>query len=261
MARFVLVHGAFGGAWCWQQIVGPLVTAGHTVEALDLPGSGDDPTPVAEVTLASCAERVCTALASRPERAVLVGCSMGGAVITQAAGDSPEKVASLVFVAAFMPADGQSALDLALLPEGEGNMIQANLVVEGEPPVGALSEEAAAAAVYNRCTPEQTAAAVTRRRPQALAPFTTAVSVDDALLRSIPRSYVVTLHDNAMRLPLQRRMIAEHPCRLVIELDADHAPYFSATGDLVGALLELAGESGVEEGQPTASTWDPPTRG
>jgi hypothetical protein len=35
-------------------------------------------------------------------------------------------------------------------------------------------------------------------------------------------------------------MIREHPCRKVIELDADHAPYLSATAELAAALDELA---------------------
>src|SRR3990170_3897582 len=120
MARFVLVHGAFGGAWCWDSLV----------EAFDLPGSGSDQTPVTGVTLESCAERVCTALAQRSEPAVLVGHSMGGVIVTQAAANCPERVASLIFVCAFMPADGQSLLDLTRLPEGKDDMIQANIVIE-----------------------------------------------------------------------------------------------------------------------------------
>ena len=43
MARFVLVHGAFGGAWTWEPCIGPLETLGHTVEAFDLPGAGERP--------------------------------------------------------------------------------------------------------------------------------------------------------------------------------------------------------------------------
>ena len=120
MARFVLVHGAFGGAWCWEPVTAPLEALGHTVEALDLPGGGDDQTPVADVTLESCAERVCAVLGARSEPAVLVGYSMGGAIITQAAANCPERVASMIFVCAFMPADGQSLLDLTHLPEGSG---------------------------------------------------------------------------------------------------------------------------------------------
>jgi pimeloyl-ACP methyl ester carboxylesterase len=241
MARFVFVHGAYGGAWCWEPVTTPLENAGHTVETLDLPGAGDDGTPVEGVTLATCADRVRAVLAARPEQAVLVAHSMGGVIVTQAASDSPERVASLIFVCAFMPADGQSLLDLTGLPEGKDDMIQANLVREGDPQVAVLSEEATAAAIYNECTPEQTAWAVARRRPQPVAPFETPVRVDDAVLASIPRSYVLTTRDQSIPPALQRRMIREHPCERVIELDADHAPYLSATDELVGALLELAG--------------------
>jgi pimeloyl-ACP methyl ester carboxylesterase len=240
MARFVCVHGAFGGAWCWEPVTGALEAAGHTVEAIDLPGGGDDPTPVEGITLESCAARVCQALDSRPEPAILVGYSMGGAVITQAAGDRPDKVSSLVFVCAFMPSDGQSLLDLTHLPEGADDMIQANIVIEGDPPVATLPDEATAAAVYNCCTQEQVAQSLARRRPQAVAVFASPVRVDEPVLAAIPRSYVLTLQDHSIPPALQRRMIAEHPCERVIELDADHAPFYSATGELTAALLEVA---------------------
>lgn len=242
MARFVLVHGAFGGAWCWEPVIGPLEAAGHTVEALDLPGGGADRTPIEGVTLSSCAKRVCDVLVSGTEPAILVGHSMGGVVVTQAASDCPGHVASLVFVAAFMPANGQSLLDLAHLPEGKGDMIQANIVIEGEPPVAVLSEEATAAAIYNDCTSEQTAWAVAKRRPQAVAPYATPIDVDETVLAAIPRSYVLTTGDRSLAPALQRRMIREHLCERVIELEADHAPYLSATDELIAALLELAGE-------------------
>ena len=92
-----LVHGAFGGAWCWEPVTGQLEAAGHTVEAFDFPGSGADETPVADVTFDAYADRVCATLAERPEPAV-VGYSMGGVVITRAAQQCAERIASLVFV-------------------------------------------------------------------------------------------------------------------------------------------------------------------
>lgn len=240
MARFVLVHGAFGGAWCWQPVVPLLEAGGHSVETLDLPGSGDDRTPVEEITLEACAERVCGVLESREEPATLVGHSMGGVVITQAAALSPARVDSLVFVSAFMPANGQSLLDLTHLPEGANDQIQANIVIEGEPPVATLPPEAAKDAAYNCCDDAQAAFAIERRRPQAVAPFASPVTVDDEALESIPRSYVLTLQDRSIPPALQRRMIAEHPCRRVVELDTDHVPYLSATAELAAALIELA---------------------
>jgi len=242
MARFVLVHGAFGGAWSWEPIVAPLEANGHTVETLDLPGSGDDQTPLEDVTLAACAERVCDQLRQRDEPAVLVGYSMGGVVITQAASDCPGHVRSLIFAAAFMPANGQSLLDLAGLPEGKDDMVQANVIVEGDPPVARLPAKASMQATFQCCTPEQARAAVARQRPQPVAPFATPVDIDEAALAAIPRSYVFTARDQAIPPALQRRMIAEHPCRRVIELDTDHAPYLSMTDEFVAALDSLAAD-------------------
>ncbi len=240
MARIVLVHGAFGGAWCWARVVGPLERAGHTVEAFDLPGAGGDETPVEGVTLESCAARVCDVLAAQPDPALLVGHSMGGVVITQAASNRPDRVRELAFVCAFMPANGQSLLDLTRLPEGRADMIQANIVIEGDPPVASLAREPATQAIYNCCDEESVAWAMEWRRRQPVAPFATPVALDDAALATIPRSYVFTARDQSIPPALQRRMIAEHPCRKVFELDTDHAPFLSATGELVDALLELA---------------------
>jgi pimeloyl-ACP methyl ester carboxylesterase len=237
MARYVLVHGAFGGAWCWDPVIPALEAGGHTVVALDLPGGGDDQAPVEEITLATCAARVCEVLT---EPSILVGYSMGGIVITQAANDCPENVEQLVFVAAFMPSNGQSLLDIAGWPEAAGDQIQANIVVSGDPPVAVLSDWATALAVYQRCTPEQRAWAIPWRREQAVAPSATRVQIDDELLARIPRSFVLTLDDNALTTALQRRMIAEHPCVNVVELDCDHAPYLSATDELADALLSFA---------------------
>jgi pimeloyl-ACP methyl ester carboxylesterase len=246
MARFVLVHGAFGGAWSWEPVIPLLEAVGHTAEAFDLPGAGEDRTPVADITLTSYVARACEVLLAHAEPAVLVGFSMGGVVVTGAASACPDRVASLVFVAAFMPSSGQSLLELTELPEGAGNMIRENLVVSGEPPVATLPDEAVRTGVYNRCTPEQAARAMERRRPQPVAPFATPLDADDALLATIPRSYVLTRHDRSMVPPLQRRMIRDHPCGRVIEIEGDHAPFFSVTDELVGALLEFASEPVAE---------------
>ena len=179
MARIVLVHGAFGGAWSWEPVIPGLEEAGHTVEALDLPGSGEDQTPVAEVTLDAYAERVCEALASGPP-AVLVGHSMGGVVVTQAAARMPEQVETLVYVAAFAPADGQSLIDLTSTPEGSGDQVQANIVVDGDPPVATMPEAAARVVIYGCSSDDAAAEAVAKRRPQAVVPLTQPVQVPKA---------------------------------------------------------------------------------
>jgi pimeloyl-ACP methyl ester carboxylesterase len=72
---------------------------------------------------------------------------MGGIVATQGAARCPERVAALVYVAAFLPKDGQSLLDLTKLPEGDGEQVLANVVVEGEPPVAVMPDRSHAPAV------------------------------------------------------------------------------------------------------------------
>ena len=240
MGRYLLVHGAFHGAWCWAPLVEELTAAGHTAETLDLPGSGDDPTPVAEVTLDAYAARICEALADQPEPVVLVGHSMAGVAITQAAAQCPERIARLVYLAAFLPGDGQSLVDLAQLPEGAGDMVQENMVVEGEPPTATMPATAAREAFYAMCTSEQAAWATERLRPQALAPFVTPVSLGDAAGRRPPRAYVLATQDRALPTALQRRFVAENADLDVIEIESDHSPFLSRTSALAAALDGLS---------------------
>src|SRR6185295_8426805 len=113
MTTYVLVHGSFHGAWCWQPVVAALEARGARVIAPDLPGHGDDRTPVAQCTLQAYVDRVTAVLDAQEQNVVLVGHSMGGVVITQAAEARAEKIARLVYVCAFVPQNGQALIELA----------------------------------------------------------------------------------------------------------------------------------------------------
>jgi pimeloyl-ACP methyl ester carboxylesterase len=242
MARVVLIHGAFGRAANWDRVAPGLRAAGHNVEAIDLPGAGDDTTPVADVTLDLYAQRVCEVLAGGPP-AVLVGHSMGGMVITQAAARCPERIDRLVYVTAFVPWDGMSLIDMTQLPEAAGDKIQANMIVDGDPPVARMSPDGARLARYGCCDEEQVAYALARNSPQAVAPFTHPVRLDDSgsdAFAALPRAYVMCLQDMAIRPRLQRLMLERAGCDPVIEIDTDHAVWASRPEELAAALNRLA---------------------
>jgi pimeloyl-ACP methyl ester carboxylesterase len=240
VTRFVLVHGAFAGGWVWGPLAELLEQNVHTGEAPALPGGGRDPTPVSEVTLDAYAKRICEVLAASPERAVLVGHSMGGMAITQAAPRCADRIASMVYVAAFLPQDGESLIALTQLPEGEGDQVQANLVVSGDPPVATMPAEASRAATYAHCSDEMAAWAIASRTPQPVFPFTEPVALDGFDFAGIPRAYVFCGQDRAIPPPLQRRMIAAAGCDPVFELDTDHVPQLSRTAELAEIFERLA---------------------
>jgi pimeloyl-ACP methyl ester carboxylesterase len=255
LARFVLVHGAFAGGWCWDAVIEPLEAAGHSVSAPDLPGSGDDHTPVDAVTLSLYADHVCAELARTAEPAILVGHSMGGVVITQAAARCRERVSLLVYVAAFLPRDGQSLIDLTRLPEGAEDQVQANLTIEGDPPVGALSERAQAHALFNCATNRQLRWALERTRPQPLAPFLAPVELDGRDVAATERVYIRCTKDHAIPPALQARMVAERPCVELHEIDTDHSPFISRPAELARLLTGVAERSATGRlGQPASAS-------
>ena len=114
VANFVLVHGAWGGAWVWDETAEAIRAAGHRVHALDLTGLGarghlgglgvNLTTHITDVTE--------TLTAHRLSEVILVGHSYGGMVITGAADRAAERVAALVYLDAFLPRDGDSLLSL-----------------------------------------------------------------------------------------------------------------------------------------------------
>jgi pimeloyl-ACP methyl ester carboxylesterase len=248
MARFLLIHGAMGGAWCWERVLPGLEGLGHEAVAIDLPGQGADTTPVSEITLARYADAVCSALDRFDGPVLLTGHSMGGMVITQAAALRPERIAGLVYVAAFLPRPGESLIEITHFPEAAGDSVQANLVVSGDPPVAVMPEEAAPEALYHCCTPEQIEWALPRRGHQPVIPFTQPVVLGDggvAEFEALPRAYVMCLQDRAIRPPLQRLFCERAGCDPVIEIDTDHSPWLSRTEELVGALDAVASRLAV----------------
>src|ERR1700749_4876043 len=97
VAGFVLVHGAWHGAWCWRDVAPALRVAGHAVEAIDLPAHGEGERAPGSVRLEEYVEAVCAAVERAPRPVVLVGHSFGGVPITQAAERLPDRIGLLVY--------------------------------------------------------------------------------------------------------------------------------------------------------------------
>jgi pimeloyl-ACP methyl ester carboxylesterase len=114
VSTFVLVHGAWHGGWSWQPVATRLAAKGHTVHRPTLTGLGDRAHLCSrEVDLATHIRDVTSMLRYEDLcEVVLVGHSYAGMVIAGVAAEVPQRLARLVYYDAFVPDDGDCALDL-----------------------------------------------------------------------------------------------------------------------------------------------------
>jgi pimeloyl-ACP methyl ester carboxylesterase len=115
MARFVMVAGGWHGGWALAPVARKLRVHGHDVFTPSLTGLGERAhLAAARPNLDTHIEDVANVLLFEEiEDVVLCGHSYAGMVITGVADRLAERIAALVYIDAFVPADGQSWWDLA----------------------------------------------------------------------------------------------------------------------------------------------------
>jgi len=237
MSTYLLIHGSWHGSWCWYKLIPRLEKLGHRVLAPDLPGLGRDPTPAQRVSLSLWRDFVCDVLDAQTEPVILVGHSRGGVIISEAAEQRPERIRTLVYLAAFLARPGESLLDLA---SQHPSLVTQSMVVAQDPSSVTLRDAAVRDAFYGECSDDDVALARLLLSPEPTAPLATPVSVTDASFGRVPRVYIECLRDKAIVPSLQRQMYTALPCRQVLTLDTDHSPFFSRPDELTALLHGLA---------------------
>ena len=234
---FVLVHGAWHGGWCWDKVSALLRQAGHNVAAPDLPSHGRDNTPISGVTLAAYVERVRSVIEAQTEPVVLVGHSMAGVVITQTAEICPEKIRCLVYLCAFLPANGECLADWSR--RDTECLLPAKRVRAQDESFSTIREDGMKKVFYADCSDQDVERAKRLLRPQASTPSNTPVVTTAENFGRLRRIYIETLQDRAISSSLQRQMYLALPCERVITMDTSHSPFFSAPETLVAHLTSL----------------------
>jgi pimeloyl-ACP methyl ester carboxylesterase len=237
VSSYLLIHGAWHGGWCWHKVVARLRAAGKSATAPDLPSLGRDRTAVGEITLQRWTNSVCEHLDEEDEPVILVGHSRAGAVISQAAEERPQKVRTLVYLAAYLLADGESVSQTAL--KDERSLVAPNMVLAPDRKSSTLRGTVIKDALYGECSEEDVILAQSLLAPEALAPLTTPVHTSAANYGRVPRVYIECRRDRAVSLSEQRRMARAQPCQQIISMDTDHSPFFSAPDELTAHLLSL----------------------
>ncbi|GJF26346.1 MULTISPECIES: alpha/beta hydrolase [Streptomyces] len=227
----VLIHGAFADASSWSSVVERLQRHGHRVLAPALPLRG----------LASDAAYIRSVLDSVTGPIVLVGHSYGGAVISEAAADAPQ-VKALVYVAAFVPEVGESALQLTDKFPGS-TLGQATATQYYPLPGGGQAEELV---IKKELFRKQFAAGVPVRTAQVMAagqrPITLAALQEPATAaawKKIPSWYLVATEDRNIP-PAAERWMAERARAHTVTVRAPHAVSVSDPGPVTDLILRAA---------------------
>lgn len=240
MATFVLVHGAGHGAWCWFKLVPELEALGHRAITLDLPALGDDMTPIAEVTYEGTIDRVVDVIGREHAPVILVGHSLGGVSISSAAERVPDQIELLVYLAAFLPCDGDSVSAIYESPDWPAETAQAPPIRSADGLSMSHSPEGARERFYHDCSDADVAYSIARLRPQPLVMRHTPVRVSEERFGQVARAYIHCLDDRAAPIERQRRMVARSPCQQVASLPTGHSPFLAAPALLADTLIELA---------------------
>jgi pimeloyl-ACP methyl ester carboxylesterase len=235
---FVLVHGAWMGAWAFADVAAGLRAKGATAVTVELPAHGADQTAVTAVSLDSYVAKVTAAVDAADRPVILVGHSFGGVVITAAGEARPSRIAKLIYLAALVPADGQSAQGVGASDTGShsASAIQVNLAAGTVGlPMDQLEDIFCA-----DCSASALATLKANYRDEPLGPLATAIHTTAANWGSLKKSYIYTKQDFAVSYGFQKTMTASGSWVETATLDTSHAPFLSMPSAVVDLLAGFA---------------------
>ena len=237
LAPIVLVHGAWGGAWIWRRVLGPLRAAGHEVHAVTLTGDGDRAhLRHPAISLQTHIDDVRGLIdAEELGDIVLVGHSYAGMVITGVAdallAEGHSRLRHLVYVDAMVPLPG----------EGWG---------AGHPPHIVEARLAAARANGQALPPpdpdgfglssEDRSWLRRRHVPHPFGMYRVPLHFDGARWAAVPRTFIDCPTPAYPTIDAMRQRVREQPGWTIRTIATGHFPMVSTPDELVMHLLEAA---------------------
>jgi pimeloyl-ACP methyl ester carboxylesterase len=239
--RFVLVHGGYHGAWCWDRLAPELEKLGHSSLAIDLPGCNERLNEPASLSSWRGALRELI-----EEGDVLVGHSMGGFAISLGADEVPEKVARIVYLSAAVPIEGQAMG--AATAETVANDWPATVdmpyeefveVVEmpNQGPCVRLTKQIAVNKLfYHDCTAEDQDWAWERLTPLPLGPSQETFHLPRFWAAPIPRDFIVTTDDRSHPVAIDNMFMQRLGLSTGFSIRSSHSPFLSRPAETAKVL-------------------------
>lgn len=244
MATFVLVQPAWMGGWCWNKVAPRLRQQGHQVYTLTLTGLAERAhLAKPDVGLSTHIEDVAAVVRFDDlHDVVLVGTSSGGTVITGVASGIPDRIASLVYLDAFLPSGGQCTLDL--LPAHRRASLEGLVETEGNgwllprfasPPWPVIVRD-----MWLVTDDSDVEWMLPRLRPTPVRHFTEPLRTEAASLEAIGRTYIRCTRTPAPPFDQAAALVRSRPDWRYRELDAGHLSYITHPEEVTAMLLEIS---------------------
>jgi pimeloyl-ACP methyl ester carboxylesterase len=236
MSDFVLVHGAWHGAWCWRRIVAPLWAAGHRAFAVTLTGSGElvhllAPTISLQTHIADVANVI---EAEELHGAILVGHSYAGMVITGVADRLAARLGHLVYLDAVVPQPGES-WSSGHSDETRNQRRKAIADTGAIPPPDP--------AVFGLAGADH-AWVARRQTPHPGGVYDEVLHFDAARIAALPRTFIDCTAPALATIAISRMRVRSEPGWRVVEIATGHDAMVSSPPALLDVLLQLGRSRG-----------------
>jgi pimeloyl-ACP methyl ester carboxylesterase len=233
---YVLVHGAWHGAWCWRRVADRLRAAGHTVFTPTQTGLGERKHLLsADITPETFTLDVLNVIESENLSDIfLVGHSFAGRSISAVADRMPERLRRLVYLDAGLPESGKSSFD-GMAPEVRAARLEAARASSGglsvPPPKAAafgVFDEADAAWVERHLTPHPTAT------------YTMPLVLKHPLGNGVPAAFIRCTDPAYANMAKSADYARSRSDWQYLEIATGHDAMISAPAELTEMLLTLA---------------------
>ena len=237
MSKFLLVHGASHGAWCFEKLIKELQNKGYVAEAIDLPGHGNNKIPLEDVTLEKYSSEI---LASLDSPTIVLGHSMGGYPVSLAAQTDPTYIKHLIYLTAFVPEDGKT---LAELRKKVDRYPLTSVIRKTEDGLGFyIPKKYQKDIFYNDCSKQDIKLASEKLCIQAIKPQNTPIKLG-VNFKKVSKSYVSCLDDQTIPIELQKKLSESIPEENKYKIKSGHSPFFSRPADLANILEKIVSKN------------------
>ena len=236
MAKFLLIHGSWHGAWCWYKVAPILKGEGHQVTIPDLPGRTRHRRPLQAIGLKQMVRSVLPSLTTG-EKTTIVVHSRYGVLASALAEAVPDRIARTIYLASFMLTDGQTAG--SCFRWDRGSLLRPHVSISKLGLWDALHPDIYRDGLYHDCSPDDNALAHSLLCREPLRPALARVSLSADRYGRVPRAYIRLSEDRAVTPALQDRCIDRTPVDRVETIKASHSAYFSQPETLARTILSL----------------------